>query len=142
LPNSLFARAALAEQQKSKIKPIQHYLVYSVTALLIWLSFPALANLMSDKQIMNTAFSRWSLVNTYGAFGYVGKERFELVVSGTSGVVVSDQTVWKEYQFIAKPTDIEAALPVIAPYQPRIDWQIWFASQSDVPEHGWLIHLV
>ncbi|MFT6712412.1 MAG: hypothetical protein ACJATO_002801 [Arenicella sp.] len=96
---------------------------------------------MPDKQTMNTAFNRWSLVNTYGAFGLVGTQRFELVVSGTSDIVVSDQTVWKEYQFIAKPTDIDAALRVIAPYQPRIDWQIWFASQRDVSEHGWFICL-
>jgi hypothetical protein len=142
LPSSLVARAALAEQQKLNIKPIQHYLVYSVTALLIWLSFPVLANLMSDKQIMNTAFNRWSLVNTYGAFGYVGQQRFELVVSGTRDASISDQTQWKEYQFIAKPTDIAAGLPIIAPYQPRIDWQVWFASQSEVSEHAWLVHLL
>lgn len=142
LPSGLVAKAARAEQDKSAIKPIQHYLIYSVTALLVWLSLPVLGNLMSDRQIMNTAFNRWSLVNTYGAFGYVGKERFELVISGTSDAVISEQTQWQEYQFIAKPTDITAALPLIAPYQPRIDWQIWFASQSEVGEQAWLVHLL
>ena len=33
-------------------------------------------------------------------------------------------------------------MPLIAPYQPRIDWQIWFAAQSTPSRHGWLIHLV
>jgi hypothetical protein len=142
LPQSLVRKAQHAEQAKHPPKPVQNYLVYSVTAILIWMSLPVLSNLMSERQIMNTAFNRWSLVNTYGAFGYVGTQRFELVISGTSDSEISEDSEWKEYQFIGKPTDIKATLPIVAPYQPRIDWQIWFASQSEVNEHAWLVHLI
>lgn len=142
LPKRLVRKAEQAEQNKQAMKPLQHYLVYAVTAVLIWLSLPVLANLMSERQIMNTAFNRWSLVNTYGAFGYVGKERYELVISGTSDAEISQNSIWREYQFVGKPTDIAAKHPIVAPYQPRIDWQIWFASQSEVSEHAWLVHLL
>jgi hypothetical protein len=30
----------------------------------------------------------------------------------------------------------------IAPYQPRLDWQMWFASMSTVNEYPWTLHLV
>ena len=116
-----------------------HFIVFGI---LIWLSIPVVVNLVSENQVMNTSYNRWNLVNTYGAFGYIGKERYELVVAGTRDEVISDDTQWKEYEFIAKPTDIDRGLPLIAPYQPRLDWQIWFAAQSTSSRHGWLIHLI
>ena len=142
LPKKLVARADSAERNKKSIKPVQRNFIYAVFAVLVWLSLPVLNNLLSDKQIMNTAFNRWSLVNTYGAFGYVGTQRLELVVAGTADEEIDEYTVWQEYEFVGKPTDISADLPIIAPYQPRIDWQIWFAAQSYPSEHGWLIHLL
>ncbi|MFT6006720.1 MAG: hypothetical protein ACI9SX_001700 [Pseudoalteromonas tetraodonis] len=142
LPKKLVARGQRAEMEKRPIKPFQHNFIFAIFGILVWLSLPVMNNLLSDKQVMNTAFSRWALVNTYGAFGYVGKQRFELVVAGTTDAKVSTDTEWREYQFLAKPTDISAGLPVIAPYQPRIDWQIWFAAQSDSSKHGWLLHLL
>lgn len=107
-----------------------------------WLSIPVVQNLLSSSQIMNTSFNQWSLVNTYGAFGAVGKARGELVLEGTTDEIITSQTQWKEYDFKGKPTDIYEAPPIIAPYQPRIDWQIWFAAMQ-MPEHNpWLIHMI
>jgi hypothetical protein len=40
-------------------------------------------NLVSDRQIMNSSFDPLDLVNTYGAFGTVGRERDEIVFEGT-----------------------------------------------------------
>ena len=53
-----------------------------------------------------------------------------------------DGEQWEEYEFLAKPTNISRQLPIIAPYQPRIDWQIWFAAMSIPDRHPWLIHMV
>lgn len=106
------------------------------------LSIPVVLNLFSSRQIMNFSFNRWHLVNTYGAFGAIGKERFELVVEGTRDTEITEKTEWREYEFRAKPTDVKRALPIIAPYQPRIDWQIWFAAMSSPDREPWLIHFV
>jgi hypothetical protein len=142
LPKKLVTAAHRAEQNKLPFTKPQNNFHFIVFGILVWLSIPVVVNLVSENQVMNTSYNRWNLVNTYGAFGYIGKERYELVVAGTRDEVISDDTQWKEYEFIAKPTDIDRGLPLIAPYQPRLDWQIWFAAQSTSSRHGWLIHLI
>ena len=56
------------------------------------LSVPPLLNLLSGQQVMNTSFTRLPLVNTYGAFGSVGRERNQLVFEGTTDDAVTDTT--------------------------------------------------
>jgi hypothetical protein len=82
------------------------------------------------------------LVNTYGAFGSVGKERYEIIFEGTDEALISGDTKWKEYEFKAKPGDPNRRPPFIAPYQPRIDWQIWFAAMASPAEYPWTLHFV
>jgi len=142
VPPKLVTAAQRAEQKKVPFTPARKTFHYLLMGGLLWLSIPVVGNLLSENQVMNGSYSNWNLVNTYGAFGYVGTRRWELVVAGTSDEVITDDTQWKEYEFIAKPTGIDRKLPIIAPYQPRIDWQIWFAAQSTASREGWLIHLV
>jgi hypothetical protein len=40
-----------------------------------------------------------------------------------------------------KPGDVLAAPPVIAPHQPRLDWQMWFAALGSYSHDPWIIHL-
>jgi len=120
------------------------YSIASVILLVIvgWLSIPVVQNLLSSHQYMNTSFDRWDFVNTYGAFGSVGKERYELIIEGTTDEIITSKTEWKEYEFIGKPGNIYKTPSIIAPYQPRIDWQIWFAAMQR-PEHNpWLLHMI
>ncbi|MEM7563058.1 MAG: lipase maturation factor family protein [Pseudomonadota bacterium] len=142
LPRRLVAAAERAEENKVEHKITYNNVIYAVFGGLLVLSAPVVANLISNDQVMNRSFNQWKLVNTYGAFGYVGKVRYELEVSGTTDRVINDESEWRAYEFYGKPTDISAGLPVLAPYQPRIDWQIWFAAQSTSAQHGWLLHLI
>ncbi len=107
-----------------------------------YLSIAVVNNLLSSNQAMNTSFNQLHLVNTYGAFGSVGKVRLELVVEGTDKKMLAEDTKWKAYEFKAKPTDVYRSLPIIAPYQPRIDWEIWFAAMSTPQMHPWVVHMV
>jgi hypothetical protein len=106
------------------------------------MSIPVIANLFSRYQVMNTSFNQFYLVNTYGAFGSVGKVRYELVVEGTHDKLISADTDWKEYEFKAKPTNLRRKLPIIAPYQPRIDWQIWFAAMQSPVQNQWMLTFI
>src|SRR5947207_1630468 len=81
-------------------------------------------------------------VNTYGAFGSVGRERDEIIFEGTEDSVITGDTKWKEYEFKAKPGDPNRRPPFVAPYQPRIDWQIWFAAMASPEEYPWTLHFV
>src|SRR5205823_14771904 len=101
-----------------------------LSSLLAYLSIDPVLTLVSPHQAMNTAFNRLDLVNTYGAFGTVGRERDEIVFEGTEDAVITGDTKWKEYEFVAKPGDPDRRPAFIAPYQPRIDWQIWFAAMA------------
>jgi len=97
-------------------------------------------NLVSGRQLMNYSYDPLDLVNTYGAFGTVGRERDEIIFEGTEDSVVTGDTKWKEYEFKAKPGDPNRRPPFVAPYQPRIDWQIWFAAMASPEEYPWTLH--
>ncbi|MBV8967434.1 MAG: lipase maturation factor family protein, partial [Verrucomicrobia bacterium] len=75
-----------AEKAKAETKPSRVHIVKSwvVAGLIAVLSVAPVANLMSERQLMNTSFDSWELVNSYGAFGAVGRERFTLVFEGTT----------------------------------------------------------
>ena len=54
-----------------------------VTAIVLALSWRPARNLFSRRQLMNASFEPLHLVNTYGAFGAVTRERLEVVIKGT-----------------------------------------------------------
>jgi len=101
-------------------------LLYLLGGGTILLSIQPVLNLISAKQAMNRSYNPFHLVNTYGAFGNVGKERYEIVMEGTSERLITPHTEWKEYGFKAKPGDPKRRPPQIAPYHLRLDWLIWF----------------
>src|SRR5207249_3946377 len=55
---------------------------------------------------------------------------------------ITDATPWREYEFRCKPGDPLRRPCIIAPYQPRIDWQIWFAAMSVPERYPWTVHLI
>ena len=101
--------------------------VLSILALLtIALSIKPFLNLISKGQIMNTSYNPLHLVNSYGAFGAVTRDRYEIVLEGTLDLRITPGTLWKEYEFKGKPGDPGRMPPQIAPYHLRLDWLIWF----------------
>ena len=102
---------------------------------------PAL-NLVSGHQIMNTSFEPFELVNTYGAFGSVGVERKNLVFEGTDAFVPDEHAVWRQYLYRDLPVELDRRPPQVAPYQPRLDWAMWFAAMGNVQQYPWTLHVV
>ncbi len=84
---------------------------------------------------------RWmapfELVNGYGLFAVMTTTRPEIVLQGSN-----DQAQWLDYNFPYKPGELHRALPWIAPYQPRLDWQMWFAALGDINENTWVGNLM
>lgn len=102
------------------------FLLYALGVLTVILSVQPVLNLFSRHQKMNSSYNRLHLVNTYGAFGSVGRERYEIVIEGTTDRVATTSTEWKEYGFRAKPGSLKRRPPQVAPYHLRLDWLIWF----------------
>jgi hypothetical protein len=101
-------------------------LLFVIAAGTVLLSIQPALNLLSKNQTMNYSYNPFHLVNTYGAFGNVGKERYEIVMQATSERIITPHTQWKDYGFKAKPGDPKRMPPQIAPYHLRLDWLIWF----------------
>src|SRR5437763_5439660 len=134
-----FVRRALKPARQSRL---QLSVSVVLTLVVVYLSIAPVINLVSNRQLMNASFDRLDLVNTYGAFGSVGKERYEIIFEGTDDALISGDTKWKEYEFTANPGDPNRRPPFIAPYQPRIDWQIWFAAMASPADYPWTLHFV
>lgn len=141
LPKFIVNRAENAEKNAVFSKD-QFIISWIIVILVVMLSVPVVINLLSANQAMNTSFNQLHLVNTYGAFGSIGKARNELIIEGTYDAAIDENTIWKEYDFRHKPGPLDEKLSIIAPYQPRIDWQIWFAAMSSYDREPWLIHFV
>jgi hypothetical protein len=110
--------------------------LHALAALTVALSVEPTLNLLSKKQRMNFSYNPLHLVNTYGAFGRVTKQRFEVVLEGTRDPRITADTQWTEYEFKAKPGDPRRRPPQIAPYHLRLDWLMWFLPFSVVVQRG------
>ena len=91
---------------------------------------------------MNTSFGRLHLVNSYGAFGAVGRERLELIFEGTASATPASDEDWIAYEFKCKPGAVARRPCVITPYHYRLDWLLWFAAMSGPDQYPWTLHLV
>lgn len=117
--------------------PARRGLAIGVALLVGTLSVEPTLNLLSPAQAMNRSFGAWHLVNTYGAFGTVGQERPEIVLEGSD-----DGVTWRPYELPCKPGALGRRPCWIAPFQPRLDWQFWFAAQQSPSRSLWLVHLM
>jgi hypothetical protein len=118
-----------------------YYAVLGYAAVVVLLSIRPAINLISPRQMMNASFEPLHLVNTYGAFGSVGRTRYEMIVEGSSDPAMLDGS-WRAYEFKGKPGDPLRMPPQIAPYQLRLDWQMWFAAMSRYQDEPWFVNFV
>jgi hypothetical protein len=130
------AAAYTAEPSKPMITT-----AWAVTILIAFLSIQPISNMLSPGQIMNTSFDPFDVVNTYGAFGTVGKERMNVIFEGTADEDSTDNAQWKPYIYKGLPVALDKRPPQIAPYQLRLDWQMWFASMATATDYPWTYNL-
>jgi lipase maturation factor 1 len=112
----------------------------ALLACVLYMSVAPLTNVVAPgRQTMNRAYDRYSLVNAYGAFGSITKQRHEVIVEGRRR---GRDSPWLAYEFPCKPGNVMAR-PCIRPlYQTRIAWQLWFAAFQRYEQNGWLLVLV
>ena len=74
----------------------------------------------------------FALVNGYGLFAHMTVVRPEIDIEGSA-----DGETWLPYRFKWKPGPLDARPRQVAPHQPRLDWQMWFAALSPEPQPAW-----
>jgi len=140
LPRRLVERA-LRAAATAVTSAGQRRAVVTLAAVVAVLSVEPVLNLFSFEQAMNTTFNRLQLVNTYGAFGSVGRERDEIVFEGTLDETIGPQTRWTAYEWRCKPGDPARRPCWMSPYHRRLDWLIWFAAMGQPQQSPWAVHL-
>ena len=83
------------------------------------------------------AVAPFRTINGYGLFAVMTKERREILVQGSD-----DGVTWKAYTFRFKPGDPRRAPPWVAPYMPRLDWQMWFAALGTAEQNPWFLRFL
>jgi hypothetical protein len=74
-------------------------------------------------------------INGYGLFAVMTTSRPEIIVEGSY-----DKQTWRAYEFRHKPGDLRRRPTFVAPHQPRLDWQMWFAALGDVRGNPWFVN--
>jgi lipase maturation factor 1 len=103
---------------------------YSTTAQLLWEFMPSVP--LPQKPV--EALDPFRIANRYGLFAVMTHARYEIEFQGSA-----DGKTWTPYPFRYKPQDIYKAPGIYAPYQPRFEWNLWFASLGSWPEYRWVI---
>jgi predicted DCC family thiol-disulfide oxidoreductase YuxK len=83
------------------------------------------------------SISQFQVVNTYGLFAVMTVTRPEIAVEGSD-----DGEHWQAYEFRYKPGTLNTAPRWVAPHQPRLDWQMWFAALGDYRASPWFSSFV
>ena len=95
------------------------WLFYASTARLTWMIAPS-ARLPTK---LVAYLEPFRIANQYGLFAVMTPNRYEIEFQGSN-----DGENWIAYPFSFKPQNINEAPGIYAPYQPRFDWNLWFAS--------------
>jgi hypothetical protein len=103
---------------------------YSTTAQLIWMLAPSVPISQSPVRWLDP----FRIANRYGLFGRMTHERYEIEFQGSA-----DGKTWIAYPFRYKPQAIDSAPGIYAPYQPRFEWNLWFASLGSWREFRFVI---
>src|SRR5215469_4615633 len=136
------AKPIVHEQVASPTRPFVRVLCRVVYAGVLFVSGFEMVGTFSgvhwgpaDKVI--SAIAPFDVVNTYGLFAVMTTTRPEIVVEGSD-----DGITWLPYEFKYKPGDLARRPPWVAPHQPRLDWQMWFAALGDYRSDPWILHFM
>jgi hypothetical protein len=118
----------------------RRFAVLILAAVVGILSVSPVLNMLSPSQAMNASFEPFHLVNTYGAFGSIQRERMTVVFQGTEDHSPASAR-WADYEYKCQPVNTAKRPCWLSPYQLRLDWQAWFLPFSDARSEPWTLQL-
>jgi lipase maturation factor 1 len=99
------------------------WLFYASTVELVWMIVPGFP-LPSSPVV---ALEPFRIAERYGLFAVMTPARYEIEFQGSN----DGGKTWTPYPFRFKPQDVLKPPRIFAPYHPRFDWNLWFASLGD-----------
>ena len=106
------------------------WIFYATTVQLLLMYIPTVPVPMAPVEVLEP----FRVANQYGLFAVMTKGRYEIEFQGSR-----DGKLWTAYPFRYKPQDPAEPPGIYAPYQPRFDWNLWFASLSDFEHNPWVM---
>ena len=106
------------------------WIFYATTVLLLLMFNPSLPLPLQPVEILQP----FRIANQYGLFAVMTRERYEIEFQGSR-----DGKHWTDYPFRYKPQNPKEAPGVYALYQPRFDWNLWFASLGNFEHSPWVM---
>ena len=112
-----------------------------VAVILIWIFYATFAELLlmlvpglplPSEPI--AALEPFRIADQYGLFAVMTTARYEIEFQGSN-----DSQNWTPYPFRYKPQRVNEAPRFFAPYQPRFDWNLWFASLGTWRQYQWVV---
>jgi lipase maturation factor 1 len=134
IDNSAATAGDAAPPQPSAILVHLRNLRIAITAVLLtWISYATTAEFIGMFFRPNPlptapieAIEPFRIANEYGLFAVMTRGRYEIEFQGSN-----DNLNWTPYPFRYKPQALSEPPGIYAPYQPRLDWNLWFASLGD-----------
>jgi predicted DCC family thiol-disulfide oxidoreductase YuxK/uncharacterized membrane protein YphA (DoxX/SURF4 family) len=111
-------------------------LVVAMTALTLPMPGPVAQALPRGWVALFRWLAPFRTFNSYGLFARMTPTRPEIILQGSN-----DGQTWQDYIFKYKPGDLQRRPPFVAPFQPRLDWQMWFAALSPLDQNRWFVSL-
>ena len=143
LDDSVFARWLSTKGEKSKVSVfvIQKKSLLKVGLLGVCIMLYAVPLLTTNHPSIYVYISKairpFHIFNSYGLFAVMTTSRPEIIILGSD-----DRENWFPYEFKWKPGNVEKKPKFVAPHQPRLDWQMWFAALSNYERNPWLIQFM
>jgi Lipase maturation factor len=104
------------------------------SVMLAWIFYATSAEMLASFPLPTfpvIALEPFRIANRYGLFAVMTRGRYEIEFQGSN-----DGENWKPYHFRYKPQELNEAPRIYAPYQPRFDWNLWFASLGSWREYS------
>jgi len=141
----LIPKWLIAKPAKRDLRLSEPWFKFPVVALLLVLVIIMSAVQLTFRRVelpapVKTVFHKlgqFRLVNAYGLFAVMTTSRPEIIIEGSM-----DGNTWMEYRFKWKPGNPEKAPSFVAPYHPRLDWQMWFAALGNYQRNRWFINFM
>jgi len=112
---------------RERIRRISAAAALAVSAIMLtWVFYAATAEMLGNYPLPSApivALEPFRIANRYGLFAVMTRGRYEIEFQGSD-----DGENWKPYHFRYKPQALDQPPRIYAPYQPRFDWNLWFAS--------------
>ena len=106
------------------------FVFYATSAWLVWRIWPTARLWEKPVRILEL----YHVASVYGLFAVMTHARYEIEFQGSN-----DGTNWIPYPFRYKPQDPGKAPGIYAPYQPRFEWNLWFASLGTWSEYRFVV---